>query len=223
MAILHLQGRAIAIDGSGRIPLLACPDRIEGCDLQTGYCATTVPTTPAVLGRLQAEYGRLSWSTILEPAIRIARNGYPITQLQHQLQQREIRNFECVPSRSGAEYFLKNGKQPYNVGEFFRQPDNLAVIHSLREQGVTWPVERSNDAADLPLNGKTFVLTGSLDSMTRDEAREQVEKAGGKVTGSVSAKTDYVVVGADPGSKLNKAQQLGIEVLDEKAFLGILA
>ena len=110
-----------------------------------------------------------------------------------------------------------------HVHEFFRQPDNLAVIRSLQEEGVTWAVERSKDATDLPLKGKTFVLTGSLDSMTRDEAREQVEKAGGKVTGSVSAKTDYVVIGAEPGSKLKKAQELGIELLDEKAFLGILA
>jgi DNA ligase (NAD+) len=109
-----------------------------------------------------------------------------------------------------------------HVHEFFRQADNLKVIRALRRHGVTWPNQESN-AADLPLAGKTFVLTGTLESMTRDMAREHIEKLGGKVTGSVSAKTDYLVAGTEPGSKLRKAQQLGIGVLDEAAFLKLVS
>lgn len=108
-----------------------------------------------------------------------------------------------------------------HVHDFLRQEENLAVIEALRKHGVSWPVARATKSGEQPLKGKTFVLTGTLESMTRDEARERIEQAGGKVTGSVSSKTDYVVVGADPGSKLKKAQELGIEVVDE-AGLGRL-
>lgn len=106
-----------------------------------------------------------------------------------------------------------------HVREFFHQPENLAVIRTLREFGVTWPAEKPARDDQLPLSGKTFVLTGTLSSMTREQAREKIEKAGGKVTGSVSAKTDYLVVGAEPGSKLKKAEQLGVAVLDEERFI----
>jgi DNA ligase (NAD+) len=105
-----------------------------------------------------------------------------------------------------------------HVHEFFRQPENVQVIKLLRERGVHWPAEAPR-ADGLPLQGRTFVLTGSLEAMTRDEARQRIEAAGGKVTSSVSAKTDYVVAGADPGSKLNKAEQLGVKILDEADLL----
>ena len=74
-----------------------------------------------------------------------------------------------------------------------------------------------------PLAGKTFVLTGALPVLTRDEAKDMIESAGGKVSGSVSKKTDYVVAGSEAGSKLAKAQELGISVLDEAALLELLA
>jgi DNA ligase (NAD+) len=109
-----------------------------------------------------------------------------------------------------------------HVHEFFRQADNLKVIHTLLDHGVRWPREQAT-TVDLPLAGKTFVLTGTLESMTRDIARERIEKQGGKVSGSVSAKTDYVVAGMEPGSKLQKAQQLGIVVLDEAGLLDLLS
>ena len=76
--------------------------------------------------------------------------------------------------------------------------------------------------ADGPLAGKTLVLTGTLPNLTREEATERVEAAGGKVTGSVSKKTDYVVAGDEAGSKLDKAKELGVAVLDEKEFLKLL-
>jgi DNA ligase (NAD+) len=109
-----------------------------------------------------------------------------------------------------------------HVHEFFRQPDNVKVIQALREIGVHWPIEKSTSRT-LPLSDKTFVLTGTLETMTRDEARDRIESLGGKVTSSVSAKTDYLVVGKDPGSKLEKAQKLGVDVLDEQGFLTLIA
>ena len=108
-----------------------------------------------------------------------------------------------------------------HVHEFFRQSENLKVIDALRKQGVHWPVEEAQ-MDHLPLQAKTFVLTGTLESMTRDEARARIESLGGKVTSNVSARTDYLVVGKDPGSKLSKARQLDVAVLDEAGLLNIL-
>jgi len=108
-----------------------------------------------------------------------------------------------------------------SIREFFDQPHNGEVIASLRAH-VRWtPI--AVHSAPRPLAGKTFVLTGTLPSMTRDEARARIEQLGGKVAGSVSAKTHYVVAGAEAGSKLEKAQALGVPVLDEAALLELLA
>lgn len=131
------------------------------------------------------------------------------------LAQAEIEDLESVPDVGPVV--------ASHVHEFFRQKENLAVIEALRKHGVSWPAAQSAKPEALPLDGKTFVLTGTLESMTRDEARERIEQAGGKVTGSVSSKTDYVVVGADPGSKLKKAQELGVEVIDEVGLGRLIA
>ena len=89
----------------------------------------------------------------------------------------------------------------------------------LRKAGVHWrETEASAAPKDGPLAGKTFVLTGTLSSMTRDEAKDRIQALGGKVTGSVSKKTDFVVFGEKAGSKLRKAQDLGVEMLDEEQF-----
>jgi len=108
-----------------------------------------------------------------------------------------------------------------HVHEFFCQPENLRVISAIVEHGVHWPVEEVSSRGSA-LDGKTFVLTGSLASMTRDEAREKIESAGGKVSGSVSSKTDYLVAGTDPGSKLKKAEELGVEILDLEGLMELL-
>ncbi len=108
-----------------------------------------------------------------------------------------------------------------SVRSFFEEPRNLALVEELRASGLRMEEERK-EAGEMSLVGLTFVLTGGLDSMSRDQAREAIEDRGGKVTGSVSAKTSYVVVGADPGSKLDKARQLGVATLDEAAFLELL-
>ena len=110
-----------------------------------------------------------------------------------------------------------------HVSHFMQQPHNREVIQQLRAAGVEWPVQvRRAGAAEGPLAGKTFVLTGTLDSMSRDQASDRITALGGKVAGSVSKKTHYVVAGAEAGSKLKKAQELGVEVLDEAEFLRLL-
>jgi DNA ligase (NAD+) len=109
------------------------------------------------------------------------------------------------------------------IRAFFLEPHNLEVIRNLIEQGVTWPEKEPVRApTDGPLAGKTFVLTGTLPSMTRDEAKAKIQAHGGKVTGSVSKKTDYLVAGDKAGSKLTKAQNLEIEILDETGLRALL-
>jgi DNA ligase (NAD+) len=109
------------------------------------------------------------------------------------------------------------------VHNFFQEPHNREVIAALRKHGVHWSaVEKPSPAAGAPLAGRTFVLTGTLESMTREQAEQQVLSLGGKVSGSVSKKTGYVVAGAEAGSKLEKAQKLGVAVLDESQFLAML-
>jgi DNA ligase (NAD+) len=102
-----------------------------------------------------------------------------------------------------------------SVALFFKQPANREVIARLQKAGVKTAAPRRAARADGALSGKTFVLTGTLANLTRDQATELIVAAGGKVTGSVSKKTDYVVAGDEPGSKLAKAEQLGITILDE--------
>ena len=109
-----------------------------------------------------------------------------------------------------------------SIRQFFAQDHNRDVIRRLREAGVHWPDIAPKKPEELPLAGKTFVLTGALSSMTRDEAREKLRQLGARVSGSVSRKTDYVVVGEDPGSKADRARELGVTMLDEPAFRELL-
>ena len=109
-----------------------------------------------------------------------------------------------------------------SIRQFFAQEHNRDVIRRLREAGVHWADMTPRRPGELPLAGKTFVLTGTLSGMTRDEAKDRLRRLGAKVSGSVSRKTDFVVVGESPGSKLAKARELGVEVLDESAFLELL-
>ncbi len=108
-----------------------------------------------------------------------------------------------------------------NIAMFFEQKHNVEVIEKLREAGIHWPLAVKRAKAQ-PLQGKTIVLTGTLESMARNDAKERLQELGAKVTGSVSKNTDYVVAGAEPGSKLDKAQELGVAVLDEDAFLKLI-
>ena len=109
-----------------------------------------------------------------------------------------------------------------SICTFFAEPHNQSVIEQLREAGA-WKDGEAHSAKDGPLHGKVFVLTGTLPNLTRDAAKSLIEARGGKVAGSVSKKTDYVVAGAEAGSKLAKAQELGITLLDEISLLVLLA
>ncbi|MEZ5332621.1 MAG: NAD-dependent DNA ligase LigA [Thermoanaerobaculia bacterium] len=108
------------------------------------------------------------------------------------------------------------------IAGFFREPRNQRLLDALLDGRVV-PRESAPVRRGGPLDGLTFVLTGTLDAYTRDEARQAIESRGGKVTSSVSKKTDYVVAGAEPGSKLEKAESLGVQVLDEERFEALLA
>ncbi|HEV2696836.1 MAG TPA: NAD-dependent DNA ligase LigA [Terriglobales bacterium] len=103
-----------------------------------------------------------------------------------------------------------------SIVEFFAEPNNRELIEELRAAGLSMRGKKKERGTKLA--GKTFVLTGTLPTYSRDEAKKMIENAGGKVTGSVSKKTDYVVAGADAGSKLDKAKELGVEVVDEEAM-----
>ncbi|WP_395693801.1 helix-hairpin-helix domain-containing protein, partial [Piscinibacter sp.] len=103
-----------------------------------------------------------------------------------------------------------------SIAGFFAEPHNRAVIADLRAAGVRWAEgEPARGAPEGPFAGKIVVLTGTLPTMTRDEAKALVEAAGGRVAGSVSKKTHFVVAGSEAGSKLERARELGVEVLDE--------
>lgn len=105
-----------------------------------------------------------------------------------------------------------------SIRHFFHEPRNRHLVERLRQAGLTFYQETRKKIGGR-LSGKTFVLTGTLPHLAREDAKSRIESAGGKVTGSVSKRTDYVVAGADPGSKLDKAKELGVPVIDETALL----
>ena len=111
-----------------------------------------------------------------------------------------------------------------SIVEWFQHETNQKLVDRLRELGLQLQigVDADESPADRPLAGKTFVLTGTLPTLKRSDAKAKIERAGGKVTGSVSKKTDFVVAGEAAGSKLTKAESLGVAVLDESEFLRLL-
>jgi DNA ligase (NAD+) len=151
-----------------------------------------------------------------------------------------IRNVGEATAKDLAQYFgsldnllaadMESLQQVHDVGpvvaqsiaDFLAEAHNREVIEQLRACGVHWTEHQPRPATSLPLSGKTFVLTGALAALSREEAKEKLEVLGAKVSGSVSKKTDYVVAGAEAGSKLDKAQELGVTVLDEQQFLALL-
>ncbi|MDP1939337.1 MAG: NAD-dependent DNA ligase LigA, partial [Gallionella sp.] len=106
--------------------------------------------------------------------------------------------------------------------DFFAEAHNRDVIEQLRRSGVVWDEHEAQPDSILPFTGKIFVLTGTLAALSRQQAKERLEALGAKVSGSVSKKTDYVVAGLESGSKLERAQQLGIAVLSEDEFLSLI-
>lgn len=115
------------------------------------------------------------------------------------------------------------GKIAESIVAFFKEEQNIELVEKLKKAGVNTELKVKQEPEQyLSLEGKTFVLTGTLAEFTRDEAKFEIEQRGGRVTGSVSKKTDYVVVGENPGSKLEKARTLGIEIIDEEQFRKLL-
>jgi len=108
-----------------------------------------------------------------------------------------------------------------SIAEFFQEPKNRELIDKLRSAGLIFSGNKKRRGTILA--GKTFVLTGTLSGYARDEAKKMIEDAGGRVSSSVSKKTDYVVAGADAGSKLDKARELGVKVIGEKEMEKLLA
>jgi DNA ligase (NAD+) len=106
------------------------------------------------------------------------------------------------------------------IAEFFAEPRNRALVERLRKEGLTFTAEKRLTTSTL--EGLTFVLTGTLPNLTRESAKEKIESAGGRVSGSVSKKTSYVVAGEEAGSKLDKATSLGVTVVDEAGLLELL-
>jgi DNA ligase (NAD+) len=108
------------------------------------------------------------------------------------------------------------------IHRFLHDARHRRAIDRLMEAGFSWPRAREEAATGSPFSGKTVVLTGTLSAMTRAAASDRLTALGARVAGSVSKKTDYVVAGADAGSKLRKAEELGVTVIDEQRFLELL-
>jgi DNA ligase (NAD+) len=138
---------------------------------------------------------------------------------------RQLRSMDALLAASEEELTSVEGMGPImakTVHETLAEDRTRELVERLRGYGLSMDEEAAEVPSEGPLVEKTLVLTGTLPNLSREEATARIEAAGGKVTGSVSKKTDYVVAGADPGSKLTKAQELGTEVLDEDALLALL-
>jgi DNA ligase (NAD+) len=138
---------------------------------------------------------------------------------------RQLRSMDALLDASEEQLTEVEGMGPImakTVHETLSEERTRDLIQRLRRHGLRMEEEGAAPPAEGPLVGKTLVLTGTMPNLTREEATRRIEDAGGKVTGSVSKKTDYVVAGTDPGSKLTKAQELGTDVLDEQGLLSLL-
>lgn len=137
---------------------------------------------------------------------------------------RHFKSFDALAKASSEELTQVEDVGPTvaeSIAFFFRQPENLELLQKLKQAGLNFRA-REERRGERPLEGKTFVLTGILSSFPREEAAKIIESLGGKVAASVSSKTDYLVVGESPGSKLDKARELGISTLSEEQFLKLV-
>jgi DNA ligase (NAD+) len=109
-------------------------------------------------------------------------------------------------------------KSAESLVAWFSDAENINLLEKMRELGVEIVIESQVESGNKKVNGETFVLTGEMKNFTRDEAKGMIRKAGGVVTSSVSRKTDYVLAGKNPGSKYQKAQELGVKIIEEEEF-----
>lgn len=157
-----------------------------------------------------------------ETAIALARNAtipelqkanVTITKIGKAFQALSLEDLQKVPDIGP--------KVAQSIHDWFRESRNVKLLERFEEFGVQ--IERAHAAPrDSHLVGKSFVITGGLESMSRDEAKEKIRERGGEASESVSKKTDYVVVGSDPGSKYEKAKKLGIKTINEKEFIALM-
>jgi DNA ligase (NAD+) len=168
-------------------------------------------TTAADLARHFGELDRLEEAAVAYEKQRLKLAGSDAKEAEKQLKESALRQMEGIGPVVAEQ-----------IGAFFAQPGNRKVIASLVKAGVHWPAAAKRSAAAQTLAGKTLVLTGTLPSMTRDQAKDLILAHGGKVAGNVSKKTDYVVAGSEAGSKLSDAQKLGVAVLDEAGLMKLL-
>jgi DNA ligase (NAD+) len=230
-AILHFAGRrALDIEGLG--------DKLVEQLVDSGLVTTLPSLYRLELAQLMSldRMGERSAANLL--AALAARRKTTLARFLYALGIRQVgettakdlaRHFGSLERLMRAtldELLLVNDVGPivaHSIRTFFDQAHNLEVIAELRALGLEWPEHEPLRAMAAPLLGKTFVLTGGLPTLSRDAAKELIEASGAKVAGSVSKKTDYVVAGADAGSKLDKARALGVEILDEAALHRLLA
>lgn len=135
-------------------------------------------------------------------------------------------NLEAILSATEEQLLAVDDVGPVvaqNILEFFANADNTRVMHKLVRTGVCWDEHEVVAREDLPLEGRTYVLTGSLENMSRDQAKQRLQGLGAKVSGSVSSKTSAVIAGEKAGSKLSKAEKLGVEVFNEDQLLQLFA
>jgi DNA ligase (NAD+) len=184
-------------------------------------------TTATALARFHETIDDVAHSELLHGVLEYHEKrdrGEPAKEIAERL----IKSGFAKPSKSKAG---KNGivtevgpVVAQSVLDFFASAEGKKTLQRMKQLGIDPKSERISvkNAAQLPLSGKTFVLTGALPSMTREEAIEKIEALGGHVTGSVSKNTDYVLAGADPGSKFDKAKDLGVKIIDEAVFRKML-
>ena len=168
-------------------------------------------TTAADLARHFGELDKLEEAAVAYEKLRIKLEKLEPKEAEKQLQDAALRQVEGIGPVVAEQ-----------ISAFFGQAGNRKVIASLQKAGVRWPAGAKRSATAQTLAGKTLVLTGTLPSMTRDQAKDLILSHGGKVAGSVSKKTDYVVAGSEPGSKLREAERLSITILDEAEFRRLL-
>ena len=172
-----------------------------------------------------------------ETAVLIARNAMKFSIFNFQFSMNDknsndknVKNLQDIikifPKITKEEWLTIKGigeKSAESLAVWFSDKENIKLLERLNNLGVVLQVpNEANEAINYKLAGKTFVLTGELSGLTRDEAKDMIRKKGGDVSSSVSKKTDYVVAGENPGSKYDKARELGVKVIDKKAFLSLI-
>jgi len=229
-AIKHFASRkALDIDGLGDklVDLLVDHSMIKDPSQLFSLTATQLASLPR-MGETSAK--KLVNNLQLSKKTTLARFLYSlgIREVGEATAANLANHYKNLPAVQAAG--VESLKSVSDVGEivakhiyyFFRQAHNLAVIEALLDAGIHWPVIEEVDDSELPLLGQTFVITGSFDEMSRNEIKTALQALGAKVAGSVSKKTNTLVAGSAAGSKLTKATELGIDILDESGILALL-